>query len=497
MHNTWDFVYWLQVAWSNPDMDIASPSLRAPTGGLPAKRIDADGRAHVDFGAIWALALPLMANSAVQIVLNLTDMWFVGHISTAALAAVGAVQWLILGTVLVFGGAAMAVQTLAAHAHGARRYRRAAQAAWTALWLTVCVAPVFIALGAAGGAILAPFGFTPRVADLAQAFWFPRIAGASFGVAAVAMIGFFNGIGRPRVSFLVAVTTAIVNAVFNDLFIFRLGWGIAGSAWASNVAQAAGFAIAFALFLRVPFRESHQSHLAWRPRKRLLREQIRLGVPMGLMPAADILGFCVFQMMEVRYGTVAGAATQMVSVLTSIAYMPGIGIATAGTTLVGQSIGAGDRQWAMRLGTWIIVLAALVMGGIGVVLAAAGPWLMPLFAAANDRGAAAAADLGIRLLWLAAAYQFFDGLNLASSSCLRGAGDVRVPVALVFPVCWLVFLPLAHILIFAPGQGWFQFLPQLGYGAAGGWTAVVIYIVLLGATLFLRWRSRAWQRIRI
>lgn len=478
-------------------MDMTPSSLRARAGSLPARRIDSQGHAHVDFRAVMALALPLMANSAVQIILNLTDMWFVGHISTAALAAVGAVQWMILAVILVLGGAAMAVQTLAAHAHGARRYRRAAQAAWTALWLTICVAPVFIALGAAGRSILAPFGFTPRVEDLAQEFWFPRVAGASFGVAAFAMIGFFNGIGRPRVSFLVAIATAIANAIFNDLFIFRLGWGVAGSAWASNVAQAVGFALAFAFFLRVPFRESHKSHLAWRPRKRLIREQILLGLPMGMMPAADVLGFSVFQMMEVRYGTIAGAATQMVSVLTSIAYMPGIGLATAGTTLVGQSIGAGDRHWAMRLGTRVILLAALVMGGIGFALAIAGPWILPLFAGSHDRGAAAATDLGMHLLWLAAAYQFFDGLNLGSSMCLRGAGDVRVPVALVLPVCWLVFVPLAHMMIFAPGQGWFHFLPQMGYGAAGGWAAVVIYVVLLGMTLLLRWRSRAWQRIRL
>jgi len=478
-------------------MDTAFPSPRAPARALPARRVDSQGRAHVDYRAVLALALPLMANSAVQIVLNLTDMWFVGHISTAAIAAVGAVQWMILAVVFVLGGAGMAVQTLAAHAHGARRYRRAAQAAWTALWVTLCAAPVFVALGAAGREILAPFGFSPHIADLAQEFWFPRVGGASFGVAAFAMIGFFNGIGRPRVSFLVAVATATANAIFNYLFIFQLGWGVAGSAWASNVAQAVGFAMGFGLFLRVPFRQSHQSHLAWRPRRRLIREQLRLGLPMGMMPAADVLGFSVFQMMEVRYGTVAGAATQIVTVLTSIAYMPGIGIATAATTLVGQSIGAGDRDWAMRLGTRVIVLAALVMGGIGLALAIAGPWLLPLFAGSHDRNAAAAAVLGIQLLWLAAAYQCFDGLNLGSSMCLRGAGDVRVPVALVFPVCWLVFLPIAHILIFAPGQGWFHFLPQLGYGAQGGWVAVLIYVVLLGTTLFLRWRSRAWQRIRI
>ena len=236
--------------------------------------------------------------------------------------------------------------------------------------------------------------------------------------------GFFNGVGRTRVSFLVAIATAITNAIFNDFFIFGLGWGVAGSAWASNVAQAVGFAIAFVLFLRLPFRQSHKSHLAWRPRKRLIREQILLGLPMGMLPAADVLAFSVFQMMEVRYGTVAGAATQMVSVLTSIAYMPGIGIATAGTTLVGQSIGGGDRHWAMRLGSRVILLAALVMGGIGLVLAVSGPWLLPLFAGAGDRGATAAADLGVHLLWLAAIYQFFDGLNLGSSMCQIGRAHV-------------------------------------------------------------------------
>src|SRR5580704_16735644 len=94
-------------------------------GRLPAQRIDAAGRAHVDQRAVLALALPLMANSAVQIVLNLTDMWFVGRISTRALAAVGAVQWLVLVVVYVLGGIGTAVQTVVAQAQGARHYPQA------------------------------------------------------------------------------------------------------------------------------------------------------------------------------------------------------------------------------------------------------------------------------------------------------------------------------------------------------------------------------------
>jgi MATE family multidrug resistance protein len=464
---------------------------------LPAQRLDAAGRAHVDQRAVLALALPLMANSAVQIVLNLTDMWFIGRISTKALAAVGAVQWLVVVAVLVLGGAGTAVQTIVAQSYGARRYRRASQATWTALWAMLAALPLFVAVGAAGRLLFAPFGFDREVERLADAFWFPRVSGAAAGAAVWAMMGFFNGTGRPRLTLLITAVTTVANALLNQLFIFRLGWGIAGSAWATNIAQLLGLALAIAIFLDTEYRRRYRSHLTWRPHLRRLLEQLRLGVPMGLLPAADLLGYAIFQMMQTRLGTVGGAATQIVTILTSIAYMPGYGIASAGTTLVGQSIGAGARDWALTVGNRVILLAALYMGAIGVLIALGGPWILRFFAGAHDADSAAAVALGMQLLWLAAGYQFFDGLNLGSSLCLRGAGDVRVPAALVLPLSTLLLLPLAHAFTFAPGQGWVHFLPQFGWGAVGGWVAVLIYVMVLGSTLFLRWRSRAWQAIRI
>ena len=466
-------------------------------GALPAQRLDASGRAHVDQRAVLALALPLMANSAVQIVLNLTDMWFMGRISTRALAAVGAVQWLVIVAVLVLGGAGTAVQTLVAQYYGARRYRRAGQAAWTALWAMLCAAPLFILAGAARHLVLAPFGFDAQIEQLAAAFWFPRVGGACVGAAVWAMLGFYNGIGRPRVTLLISVVTTVANALLNQLFIFHWGFGIAGSAWATNIAQLIGLLLAVAIFLRPHYRERYRSHLTWRPHATVLLQQLRLGLPMGLSPAADLMGFAIFQMMQTRLGTAGGAATQMVVMLTSLAYMPGFGIASAGTTLVGQSIGAGARDWALRVGSRVILLAAVYMGGIGVLIALGGPWVLPFFTGSHDAEAAAAVGIGMQLLWLAAGYQFFDGLNLGSSMCLRGAGDVRVPALLVLPVSLLLFVPLAHAFTFAPGEGWVHFLPQFGWGAFGGWVAVLIYVMVLGSTLFLRWRSRAWQHIRL
>jgi MATE family multidrug resistance protein len=466
-------------------------------GSLPAQRIDAAGHAHVDQRAVLALALPLMANAAIQIILNLTDMWFIGHISTTALAGVATVQWLVLVAVLILGGVASAVQTIAAQSYGARRYARASQSVWIALWATLGAAPLFVAVGASGHVMLAPFGFSPEIEQLATSFWFPRVGGAAFGVAAWGMLGFFNGIGRPRITLFITLVTTLANVLFNEVFIFHLGWGVAGSGWATTTAQALGLLLCIVIFVQAPYRKKFKSHLTWRPHWPQLREQLKLGFPSGLLPAADLLGISIFQMMQVRLGTVDGAATQMAMMLTSVAYMPGFGIGQAGTTLVGQSIGAGDRDWGMRLGSRIILMTALYMGGIGVLLAIAGPLLLPLFTQAGDAEALSAIGLGERLLWLAAIYQFFDGLNMGSSLSLRGAGDVVVPAALVIPVSWIVFVPLAHALTFTPEQGWVHFLPQFGYGAIGGWAALVVYVMLLGTTMCLRWRSGAWQRIKL
>jgi MATE family multidrug resistance protein len=384
-----------------------------------------------------------------------------------------------------------------AQAFGARRRARASQAVWTALWGVLCVTPLFVLAGLGGRWMLVPFGFDPPIAQLAADFWFPRVAGACFGVGAWAVMGFFNGIGRPRMTVLITCVVALANVLLNQLFIFRFGWGVAGSGWATTVAQALALLLGVALILSPAFRIPYQFHLTWRPHARRLWRQFRLGFPMGLLYAADLIGISIFQMMQVRLGTADGAATQVVMILTSVAYMPGFGIALAGTTLVGQSIGAGDRDWAMRVGTRVTWLAAVYMGGAGVALALAGPWILPLFANAQDAGTATMVAVGTSILWLAAVYQFFDGLNLGSGLCLRGAGDAMVPAALVLALSWLVFVPLAHVLTFAPGQGWFDFLPQLGWGAVGGWTALVVYVCLLGVTLFVRWRSGAWKRIRI
>jgi MATE family multidrug resistance protein len=339
------------------------------------------------------------------------------------------------------------------------------------------------------------FRLAPEIHAAALDFWFPRMIGAIAGVALWALSSFFTGIGRTRVTLGLMLCVALANVPLNQLFIFEWGGGVAGAAWATGAAQLLGLAVGLSIFLSRPVRSEYRCHECWRPRLRELLAGLKLGLPMGLVPAADLVGLALFQVMQASLGAASGAASQIVMMTTSIAYMPAIGIASAGTTLVGQSIGAGDKAWATRVGGTAIKLCVGYMGLVGVWLALAGAWLLPLFVSPHDPHAGETIALGRTLLWLAAGYQIFDGLNLGAAFCLRGAGDVRVPALLVLALSWFGFVPLAHMLSFAPGQGWTQALPQLGWGALGGWTALLLYTLALGATMYLRWRSGAWKRI--
>jgi MATE family multidrug resistance protein len=442
------------------------------------------------------LALPLVLNSTVQAALNLTDTWFIGRLSTAATAAIAAVHWLALLAIFLIGGVAMGVQTLAAQAYGAGRFRRATRTVWLGLWASLLSIPAFALAVAFGPAMIRAFGLAPDVEGLAVEYWIPRMIGGPLAAALWAANAFFNGIGRTRITLAVGVVVLASNAILNEVFIFRLGWGIAGAAWATTAAELIGVALAIRMILALEPRR-FAPRLTWRPAFKRIAALVSLGLPMAMTASADLGAAALFQLMMVQFGVADGAATQIVTIFTALAYMPGIGLALAGTTLVGQAIGAGDHGWAERLGDRVVAVVACYMGGIGLVIALVGDWLVPLFVNDADPHAAEVIALCSSLLWLAAAYQFFDGVNFASAFCLRGAGDARIPALIVLACGTLLFLPLTHFLTFAPGQGWLENLPGRGLGAVGGWCAILVYVVAIGTALWLRWKNGAWKRIRL
>ena len=186
------------------------------------------GKPHVDLRAIFRLAAPLMVTNAVQALLNLTDLWFIGRLSTDAVAAMGAIYWIMTCAILLFGGVGLAVQTFVAQAFGSRRGARASRALWNALWASLALAPLFLALAFAGPWLLHPFGLDPHVEALALEYWTPRMGGAFIGSMGWAAMGFFNGISAVRFTMAVVVVTTVSNAIAQPALHVRARHGHEG-----------------------------------------------------------------------------------------------------------------------------------------------------------------------------------------------------------------------------------------------------------------------------
>ncbi len=458
---------------------------------LPAMRIGSQGKRRVDYRAFWLLAFPLFLNSGVQAILNLTDSWFIGRLSTDAIAAMGALYFLILVLVTLFGGVGMYVQTLVAQAYGNGDRDRAVRAVRAGCWCALLLMPLFVVLSFSGSTLLSFLQFSPAVEQLALDYWMPRILGGSIVIASLALTSFFNGIGRSAVTLKVAIAIALLNIVLNEVLMFRMGMGMAGAAWATTLSLLGGLLLLLAIFLSTQTRRRFRSHQVWAPQWKTIRHLFASGIPLGFLMTADLTGLALFQIMQVKLGVVPGAATQLVMVLTSTAYMPTLGIAQAGTTLVGQSIGAGSQRWAQKIGNVSISLCVLYAVSVNILIALNGQWLVPLFISSAGSQVEVVTALSQRLLWLAVIYNTFNALSIGSAFCLQGAGDVRIPSFLAIALSWLVYAPLTHSLTFGSSEGFVRFLPQLGWGVWGGWSAAIVFAVMISSLLRFRWQLRA------
>jgi MATE family multidrug resistance protein len=215
----------------------------------------------------------------------------------------------------------------------------------------------------------------------------------------------------------------------------------------------------------------------WREIRRILRT----GVPIGGQWWLEMTSFAAFSTLVVRMGDAPMAASQAFILLLSLSFMQAIGLSIAVTTLVGRYIGAEDLASAERSFRAGLVLAMILAVGIALLFVSVPGPLIRLFS--DDAEVIA---LARPLLLMGAFYQLFDAIAIMSDGALHGAGDTRWPFVARLLLSWGLFLPLAYAIGFT-----------LEGGLTGAWLGGLVYVAVLAATLFLRFRSRAWQAIEI
>jgi MATE family multidrug resistance protein len=276
------------------------------------------------------------------------------------------------------------------------------------------------------------------------------------------------------------VIANLVNAGANWVLIYgNLGapaLGVTGAAWATNIGRV--FMAVSLLLVILRHEHAHKVGLFDVPFLRVewdrLARLFRLGAPAATQLTAEVGVFGAVAALAGRIDPVALAAHQVALNLASVAFMLPLGLASAGAVRVGHAIGRRSVEQAASAGGAVIALALASMSLSALIFVLGAEPLVRLFT--TDPAVVAT---GIVLVQVAAAFQLFDGLQVATTGALRGLGDTRTPMFTNLVGHWLIALPIAALCGFT-----------FGYGVVGLWAGLCVGLTLVGLFLLWMWHRR-------
>jgi multidrug resistance protein, MATE family len=432
-----------------------------------------------EFRPMFVLAVPVVLAELGWMAMGVVDALMVGRLSPEAIGAVGIGSSLFIGVAVFAMGLLLGLDTLVSQAFGAGRIEDCHR--WLlhgiVLSLFVSVPTTLVLVGLAH--LLSTWGVNPTVLELAQPYleivtWsaIPLLLYATFR-------RYLQGMGVVRPVMFALLAANVANVVINWILIFgKLGapaMGVRGAAWATVASRVvmAGYLLAVIVVrerVRRPglFETPVEIRWAW------LARLFRLGFPAAGQVTLEVGVFAAATVLAGRLVPAALAAHQIALNIATCSFMVPLGVSSAGAVRVGHAVGRRDPAGAERAG-W----TALIFGGTFMLCAAllfiAAPRLL-IGAFTSDPGVLA---LGASLLFVAAVFQLFDGIQGVATGVLRGLGDTRTPMLWNLFGHWCVGLPLGYTLCF-----------PLGGGVTGLWWGLSTGLIICGVALSIVWAKR-------
>jgi len=406
-------------------------------------------RAAGGYREIWTLSWPVMLAQVLVSAVSLVDIAMVGRLGPHAVAAVGyASQFFNLAQAALFAIGTACV-ALMARAIGAGDRPRARVALAGSLIVALGTALLFLAIIlAAPRWYLRGLGAEPAVIDAAIPYLVLILLATVFLAVSITLESALRADRNTRLPMLIAVAVTTLKIGLNAVLIFgAFGFprlGLVGAGLATVAAQALGLAV----YVSILVTSKRDSPLAlesgdFRAACGELREVVRIALPgIGERLAMNLALLAYFRVLS-SYGTVAIAAYTVGVRILAFSWIPGTGFGVAAATLVGQSLGAGRPQEAMRAGWRATRMAIGIAVPLGALCALAREPLGRLF---TDDPATIEA-LGPFLLCLALSQPFLQA-HFALGGAHRGAGDTWTPFIAAAVGNWLLRTPIAFFLAF-------------------------------------------------
>ena len=448
-------------------------------------------RGKAGYKEILVLALPLIISTASWSIQHFVDRMFLAWYSPEAIAAALPAGMLNFTILSLFIGTAGYVSTFASQYYGAERYDRIGPSVWQGIYIAAGASLVFIMLYPFAGAVFGLVGHEEAVMREETVYFRMLCFGAGPAVASAALAGFFSGIGKTSIVMYVNIAATAFNIVLDYILIFGAGFipslGIAGAGIATSLSAVFAMLLYFGILFTSGYSKSFNTIKGWRFDREIFARLIRYGLPSGIQFFIEITGFTLFLLFMGRLGITGLASTNIAFNISTLAFMPMIGLGIAVSILVGQNLGSNRPDNAAYCVYSGLHIALFYMGTVAIMFFfVPGIFILPF---TLGSGGAEFAEIKITvavLLKFIAVYNLFDAFNIIFANALRGAGDTRYVMFAMTTITAVVFVVPVYIVLFV-----------LEMGIYGGWTIAAIYVMALGIAFFVRFLRGKWKKMRV
>ena len=419
---------------------------------------------------VWKLSLPAILSQITTIVMQYIDAAMVGSLGANASAAIGLVAsstWLMNGIVYAVS-AGFSVQV--AHHIGAEQPQKARNVVRHGL---IC-ALILSGLLCLFGALISPslpvwLGGEAAIQKDAAAYFLMFALTLPFVQLGSLCASYLRCCGDMVTPSILNSLMCLLDVIFNAVFIPK--YGVLGAGIGTGLA----FAV-ISLFMAWRCCISNKSLSLLRREKacfqgEILKKAFRIGMPVAVQEVAMSGAMVASMAIIAPLGAVAIAAHSFAITAESLCYMPGYGIGSAATALVGRSVGAGDMKQAKRYGNICTALGGIFMGVTGMIMAVACPVVFTILTPDQQ-----VRELATQVLRIGLIAESLFGISIVAADSLRGAGDTFVPSLMNIGSIWLVRIGLAMLLV--------KLL-----GLRGMWIAMAVELCVRGALMLYRLKT--------
>ncbi|MFF3455619.1 MATE family efflux transporter [Streptomyces sp. NPDC002730] len=420
---------------------------------------------------IITLAVPAFGALVAEPLFVMVDSAIVGHLGTPQLAGLAVASALLMTAVSIFVFLAYATTAAVARRVGAGDLAAAIRQGMDGIWLALLLGVAVIAVTLPTAPWLVQlFGASDTAAPYATTYLRISSLGIPAMLIVLAATGVLRGLQDTRTPLYVAIGGFAANAALNVALVYGAGFGIAGSAWGTVIAQCA----MAAAYLVVVVRGARRHGASLRPDAAGIRASAQAGVPLLIRTLSLRAVLMIATAVAARLGDTEIAAHQIVLSLWSLMAFALDAIAIAGQAIIGRYLGADDAEGAQqacrRMVQWGVASGVV----LGIVIVASRPLLLPLFT--TDQ---AVHSTLLPALLVVAVSQPIAGVVFVLDGVLMGAGDGSY-LAGAMLVTLAVFAPVALL------------IPTFGGGLTALWWAMTLMMTVRMLTLWLRMRSGRW-----